>query len=210
MDLVSLTPEGRILSTLEHGKHTYGELRFESGLSDRWLTIKLEELQRQAVVEKNGKWYGRRGDLVISAYELSLFMISQARRMADELAKLRFVRAIILFGSVARRNADEYSDLDMMIVVSKPVHRAKKMVLSKISELEASYHMTIEPLILSGEDFLDNVRSHEGGIVYGMAEAYEVLVEKTDGFGEALRNRVDEIKRGHHYLEEARIWLKAK
>lgn len=29
----------------------------------------------------------------------------------------------------------------------------------------------IEPLILMAEDFLDNVYSHEGGIIYGVAEA---------------------------------------
>ena len=27
MDLVSLTPEGRIVLTLKHGKHTYSELK---------------------------------------------------------------------------------------------------------------------------------------------------------------------------------------
>lgn len=210
MDLISLTPGGRIVSTLQHGKHTYSELKFETRLSDRWLTIKLRELERQGVLEKTGKWYGTRGKPVISAHELSLYMVSQARRMADELARPRFVKAIILFGGVARRNADEYSDLDMMIVVGGSVDRAKKMVLSEISELESKYHMTIEPLILSKEDFLDNVHSHEGGIVYGIAEGYEVLVDKTGGFGEALRNRVEEIKRGHDYLEEAGIWLKAK
>jgi len=210
LDLVSLTPEGRILSTLEHGKHTYSELKFETGLSDRWLTIKLEELQRQAVLQKDGKWYGPREESVLSAYELSLYMISQGRRMADELAKLHFVRAIILFGSVARKNADRYSDLDMIILVSKRVDRVKKRVLSEISELEAKYHITIEPLILTRKDFLDNVHSREGGIIYGIAEGYEVLADKTGEFTKTLHNVINEIKRAHDYLEEERIWLKAK
>ena len=210
MELVSLGPEGRIVLTLKHGKHTYSELRFETGLSDRWLTIKLEELERGGFVEKNGKWYGLSGKLAISAYELSLYMRFQAKRMAAELAKLHFVRMITLFGNVAQKNAHEYSDLDMIIVVSEPVDKVKKEIKLAISRLESKYHITVEPLILAEEDFLDNVYSYEGGIVYGVAEGYEVLVDKTGEFAEILHNRVEEIKRSHDYLEEARIWLKVK
>lgn len=210
VDLVSLSPEGRIVLTLRHGKHTYSELRFETGLSDRWLTVKLEELERGGVVEKNGRWYGLGGKLAISAYELSLYMSFQGKRMAAELAKLQFVRAIILFGSVAQNNAHEYSDLDMIIVVGGPVDKVKREVVSEISRLESKHHITVGPLILTEEDFLDNIRSHEGGIVYGVADGYEVLVDKTGEFAKILHDRVEEIKRTHDHLEDARIWLKAK
>ena len=137
-------------------------------------------------------------------------MISQAKQMASEFANLRFVKAVILFGSVAQRNAGEYSDLDMIIVVSEPVDRVKKEVILEISRLESNYHMTIEPLILAKEDFLDNVYSREGGIIYGVAEGFEVLVDKTGEFGKILRNRVEEIRRSHDYLVEERIWLKVR
>ena len=210
MELVSLTPEGRIVLALKHGKHTYSELRLETGLSDRWLTVKLEELEGGGVVEKRGKWYGLSGELAVSAYELSLYMRFQAKRMAGELAKLRFVRAIVLFGGVAQNNAHEYSDLDMIIVVSESVDEVKKEVISEVSKLESKYHVTIEPLILAEEDFLDNVYSREGGIVYGVAEGCEVLVDKTGELAKILHDRVEEIKRSHDYLEEARIWLKVK
>jgi len=208
--LVSLTAEGRILLTLKHGKHTYSELRLETGLSDRWLTVKLEKLEGEGIVEKRGKWYGLRDELDASSCELSLYMRSQAEQMAGELAKLRFVRAIVLFGGVAQENAHEYSDVDMIIVVKKSVDTVKKEIVSEISKLALRYHMTVEPLILAEEDFLDNVRSREGGIVYGVAEGYEVLVDKTGEFAEILHDRVEEIKRTHEYLEDARIWLKAK
>jgi len=210
VELVSLTSEGRIVLTLKHGQHTYSELKLETELSDRWLTIKLGELEGQGVVEKNGKWYGLKQETSVSAYELSLYMISQAKQMASEFANLRFVKAVILFGSVAQRNAGEYSDLDMIIVVSEPVDRVKKEVILEISRLESNYHMTIEPLILAKEDFLDNVYSREGGIIYGVAEGFEVLVDKTGEFGKILRNRVEEIRRSHDYLVEERIWLKVR
>jgi predicted nucleotidyltransferase len=210
VELVSLTPEGRIVLTLRHGQHAYSELKLETGLSDRWLTIKLGELEDEGVVEKNGKWYGLKGETEVSAYELSLYMISQAKRIASELANLRSVRAVILFGSVAQRNAGEYSDLDIIIVISEPVDRLRKEVILEISRLESNFHVTIEPLILAKEDFLDNVHSREGGIIYGIAEGFEVLIDKTGKFGKILRNRVEEIRRGYDYLEEERIWLKVR
>jgi len=210
VELVSLTPEGRIVLTLTHGKHTYSELKLETGLSDRWLTIKLEELEGGGVIGKSGRWYCLRGKLDISVCELSLYMRSQAKRMAGELAKLPFVKAIILFGGVAQNNAHEYSDLDMIIVVGGSVDKVRKEVTSEISKLELKYHMTIQPLILAEEDFLDNVCSHEGGIIYGVAEGFEVLVDKTGELTKILYDRVKEIRLSHDYLKEARIWLKVK
>jgi predicted nucleotidyltransferase len=210
VDLVSLTPEGRIVLTLKHGKHTYSELKSETGLSDRWLVIKLGALEAEGVVEKSGKWYGLIEEAPVSAFELSLYMISQARRMASELEDLRFIKAVILFGSVAQKNAGEYSDLDVIIVVGEPVGRVKTKTMWEISRLESKYHMTIEPLILAKEDFLDNVYSQEGGIVYGVAQGFEVLVDKNGEFGRILRDRVEEIKRSHDYLEEEGIWLKVR
>jgi len=208
--LVSLTPEGRIVLTLKHGKHTYSELRLETGLSDRWLTVKLGELGGEGVVEKRGKWYGLKHEIKVSTCELSWYMISQAKQMVRGLANLHFVRAVILFGSVAQKKASEYSDLDLMIVVDEPYDGVKKGIMSSISRLESSYHITIEPLILVEEDFLDNVYSDEGGIIYGVAEGFEVLVDKTGKLGKILRDRVEEIRNSHDYLVEERIWLKVR
>ena len=210
MELVSLTSEGRIVLTLKHGKHTYSELKFETGLSDRWLTIKLGKLEKEEVVERGGRWYSLKKEIPVSPYELSLYMVSQAKRIAKELANLNFINTVILFGSVAQKNAYEYSDLDLIIVVSEPYDRAKKETLLEISRLESNYHITIEPLILSREDFLDNVYSSDVGIIYGVAEGFEVLIDKTEKLGKILHNRIEEIRHNHHYLVDERIWLKAR
>lgn len=210
MQVVSLTPEGMILLTLKHGKHSYGELRFETGLSDRWLTIKLKELEGKEALEKDKKWYGLAVDPTVTSYELSLYMSSQAKRLADELAQLRSVQAIILYGSVPKKEAHEYSDLDMIVVLNENAENAGKRVASKISELERRYHLTIEPLILTTKDFLTNIRSQEAGIVYGLAEGFEVLVDKRRRLNRIICERVQEIRRTREYLEEGRIWLKTE
>lgn len=210
MDLVSLTPEGMIVLTLKHGKHSYSELRFETGLSDRWLTIKLKELEDRGVLKKDGKWYGLVRHFQVSVYELSSYMISQSRRVAGELSQLHSIQTIILFGSVPRKEAHEYSDLDMIIVVNEQAEKVRDQVVSKISELERRYHLTIEPIILSTEDFLSNIRSDEAGIVYGVAEGFEVLAAKRGKLTRILRERVEEIRKTREYVEEGRIWLKAE
>jgi len=210
MELGSLNPFGRIALTLMHGKHTYSELRFETGLSDRWLARKIRELIGKGVVKKEGKWYNLSGGLDVSAYELSLYLRLQASRMAVELGKLSSVRAVVLFGGVAQRSAHEYSDLDMIIVVNGSLEKVKREVLSEISGLESSYHVTVEPLILTEKDFWDNVYSHEGGIIYGVAEGYEVLVDKTGQFTEVLHDRVEEIRHSCDYLGESGVWLRVK
>lgn len=210
MKLVSLSVEGKIVLTLKHGKHTYSELKLETGLSDRWLTAKLKELEGMRLVEKRGRWYGLGRELAVSAYELSLYMGFQARRIAAKLAELSYVWGIILFGGVAQNNAHEYSDLDLMIVVGGAVDKVKGELMSEILKLESKYHLTVEPLILTEEDFLDNVYSREGGIVYGLAEGCEFLVDKTGELAKILQDRVGEIKRNYDYLEEEGIWLKVR
>jgi len=210
MELVSLKPEGKVVLTLMHGKHAYSELKFETGLSDRWLTRKLRELTEKGAVEKQGRWYGLSDKLDISAYELILYLRLQASRMAVELGKLRFVKAVILFGGVAQRSAHEYSDLDMIIVVDGSFEKARYKVLSEISRLESDYHLTVEPLIFTEKDFWDNAHQHEGGIIYGVAEGYEVLVDESGQFTDVLHDRVEEIKSTRDYLEESGIWLKTK
>jgi predicted nucleotidyltransferase len=208
--LLCLTPEGKIVLTLVHGKHTYGELKLETRLSDRWLTAKLEQLVAEAVVEKSGRWYGLASTVEVSDCELGLFLVYQAKRMAEKLASLPFVRAIVLFGSAAQRRAREYSDLDLIIVVTKPGVKAKGEIMDEVSWLESRYHLTIELLVLEEEDFLENVRSSEGGVIFGVAEGFEVLVDKTGVLGKILRDRVAEIKRSHEYLAEERIWLRVR
>jgi predicted nucleotidyltransferase len=208
--LASLTPEGRIVLTLKHGEHTYSEVRVETGLSDRWLAIKLRELKARGVVGRRGRRYSLRRDIKFSPYELGLYLRFQAGRVADELAELPHVRMIVLFGGVAKKAAHEYSDLDLIVVVDDPAESAKRLILREVSRLESKYHAAVEPLILSKDDFLANVHSQEGGVVYGIAEGYEVLIDKDGHLSRMLRDRVEEIERECEYLEEERIWVRAR
>lgn len=210
MDLVSLTPEGRILLTLAHGQHTYAELKLESGLSDRWLTFKLQKLVDKGFVLKNKRWYSISDTVEVSACELSFYLRRQAQRIAAKLGKLTVVNFVVLFGSVAQKKAHQYSDLDLLIVATGSVEKAKKTVLAEISRVESIFHLTIEPLVFSEQDFLGNVHSKEGGIIFGLADGFEVLLDKTSNLSETLRNRIREIRSTYTHIDEEGIWLRAK
>jgi len=66
------------------------------------------------------------------------------------------------------------------------------------------------PFILTKDDFLYNVNSQEGGIIYEIADGYEALADKTGELAEILRNRVDGVRSSHEYFEEAGKWLRVK
>ncbi len=210
MDLVSLSPEGRILLTLAHGQHTYEELKVESGLSDRWLTVKLHKLVADGSIVKHGKWYRAGEGAKVPAYELSLFMRVQAQRISAELGKLPLVGLVVLFGSVAQRKAEQYSDIDLLIVVADTGEKTRGMVVNELRRLESVFHFTVESLIVSEQDFAKNLQSAEGGIIFGLAEGFEVLLDRKTKLSEMLRNRVQQILNSFTYLEGDRIWLKAK
>lgn len=208
MELVSLTPEGRVLLTLHHGQHLYSELKFETGLSDRWISKKLGELVDDGLVKKSGRWYGLDGSLSVSGYELNLYLRTQAMRIANELAEEDSVDAVILFGSLARGVAHEYSDIDLIIVVDGL--EGKQKIRGMIPGLESRYHFTIEPLVFSFRDFRDNLESQSGGIIYGVAEGYRVLYDSAGEVSDILEKRVEEIKGSHEYIEDVRIWVKTR
>jgi len=210
MELVSLTPEGRIVLTLHHGQHTYSELKLESGLSDRWLSKKIGELIGEGIVSKTGRWYRLKEEIAVSRFEMSLYLRSQSKKIAEILAGEDSVAAIFLFGSVARETATSYSDLDIIIVTDGQEEEIKNRLHERITDMESKYHFTVEPLILSSDDFRDNVESRSGGIVYGLAEGYEVLFDRTGESSSVLRKRVEQIREECDYLEDVRIWVKPR
>ena len=90
-----------------------------------------------------------------------------ARRAEDELDE---VVGILLFGSVARGDADRASDIDLLVIVETDKTRARRTVQSIVSDLQ--------------ETKFD-----------GNRYTFEVLVESTDSaarIGERLRQQFDE------------------
>lgn len=209
-----LTPEGRIILTLEHGCHLYSQLQRETRLSDRWLMKKLDELKREGMIEQEAGWYKLTKTPAVHPYERSLYRRTlQLPWAADHLlGKCPYIQAIILYGSTADGTCGPRSDADLLIVVkNKPLGKAKGEIIECANELELTLHIGIEPLVLSVDDYLSDVSSMEGGIIYGVTSAYEVLYDRTRGeLTRVLHDRAEEIRRNYTYLEDVRQWVRAK
>lgn len=209
-----LTPEGRIILTLEHGCHLYSQLQRETKLSDRWLMKKLDELKREGIIRQEARWYKLAKTPAVHPYERSLYRRTlQFPRAVDHLLKrCPYIQAIVLYGSTADDTCGPRSDADLLIVVKdKPLAEAKGEIIECANELELAIHIGIEPLVLSVGDYLSDVSSVEGGIIYGITSAYEVLYDRTRGeLTRALHDRAEEIRRNYTYLEGVKQWVRAK
>ncbi len=209
-----LTPEGRIILTLEHGSHLYGQLKRETTLSDRWLMKKLDELKRVGIIKRKAGWYKLAKPPAIHPYERSLYRrtLQLPQAMDHLLKRCPYIQAIVLYGSTADGTCGPRSDADLLIVVkNKPLAGAKGEIIECATELELTLHINIEPLVLSVDDYLSDVSSMEGGIVYGITSAYEVLYDRTRGeLTRVLHDRAEEIQRDYIYLGGVRQWVRAK
>lgn len=63
------------------------------------------------------------------------------------------IKKIILFGSKARGDFDEDSDIDVAIIVTNLDKVKKKIILDEITKLELEYYTPLSTLILSEDEF---------------------------------------------------------
>ena len=93
--LVELTPEGKILSSLIGGGRSYSALKEKTGLSDRWLSRKLEDLKARDIIEKRGDLYQAKRIAAV------LDLLHDALEVADSVPML--LRSLVLLQHVDER-----------------------------------------------------------------------------------------------------------
>jgi predicted nucleotidyltransferase len=73
---------------------------------------------------------------------------------AVELLKARFgIEQVIVFGSKARGESDDYSDLDLLLTGKEPLHwRKEKEVVEALFEIGQEYDVLFSPLFASLEE----------------------------------------------------------
>jgi predicted nucleotidyltransferase len=60
---------------------------------------------------------------------------------------------IVLFGSMAREDYHDESDIDVAVIVRGLTRKLKGQILDEIAELELEHHMPLSVLVLSEEEF---------------------------------------------------------
>ena len=59
----------------------------------------------------------------------------------------------VLFGSTARGDSNDDSDIDVAVIVHGLTRGLKHQILDKVAELELRHHMPLSVLVLSEEEF---------------------------------------------------------
>jgi len=67
--------------------------------------------------------------------------------LGDQLVRM------VLFGSMARGDYDDDSDIDVAVIVRGLTRGLKHQILDKVAELELQHHMPLSVLVLSDEEF---------------------------------------------------------
>ena len=198
--MVAAFPELKIIRGLEITGKTYGELKSLTGLSDRWLTIKLKILEGLRIVQKTGNEYRL---TVFNLTENSPFI--KLSLISTELYLLKDVLALILFGTFARNEFREDSDIDFVIVMERYPLFPKRVEL----KLEKKYGVPIDAFWFSYDDFIKNLMENSW-LVFSLVEGYRVIFDKKNNVLPVLEYKKVEVNKKWFYDEEAEAWIPRK
>ena len=82
-----------------------------------------------------------------------------AIREATRILKERFpVKEIILFGSKARGDSDQESDIDLLLLTTKPIHwKERHEILDVLFEVEMKHDVVISLIVNTLHDWNDGI-----------------------------------------------------
>jgi predicted nucleotidyltransferase len=68
------------------------------------------------------------------------------------------VEKVILYGSKARGDADEDSDIDLLLVTSRPIHwRERKAIIDALFDIEMAHDAIISILIVTMKEWSEGI-----------------------------------------------------
>jgi len=182
-------------------------------LSDRWLSKKLSELSSAGLVELHGGRYWVRNptgmidaDPVFAQFlKITVSLEVKAKLMAEELSRNEHVVAVILFGSVARGEAKEDSDIDMMVVTDREM---EEELNETIHNLMFKYDAPVESIFLTYDDLIVNLQA-KTAFSFGMLGSYRVLYDR-GGVEGLLSIKKKEVQEDWTYDEEVETWIQRR
>jgi len=85
-------------------------------------------------------------------------LVKREREAIEEAARLlksQFsIGQVILFGSKARRDYDEHSDIDLFLIASRPLHwREEKAVVEALFDIGMKYDVIFSPLFATADEW---------------------------------------------------------
>jgi len=211
--LVEITSEGKIVAALIEGPKSYGRLKSATGLSDRWLSKKLEQLSSSGLIEHHGNNYQLKSpmeiinaDSVFAQYLQRKNLLNvKARLIAEEISHNERVVAVILFGSVAKEQATEESDIDLLVVTEVGM---EDQLNNTVYSLMFKHDVPVEAIFLTYDDLIINLQA-KTAFSFGLLEGYEMLYDR-GGVENLLSIKKKEIQENWIFDEEAQAWIQKK
>jgi len=211
--LVEITPEGKIVAALIRGPKSYGGLKSATGLSDRWLSKKLEELSSYGLIDHHGNNYQLTNpteiindDHIFAQYlQGKISLKVKARLIAEEISHNEQVIAVILFGSVAKEQATEESDIDLLVITEIEMEDQLNNI---VYNLMFKHDVPVEAVFLTYDDLIINLQA-KTTFSFGILEGYQILYDR-GGVENMLSIKKKEIQENWIYDEEANAWIQKK
>lgn len=211
--LVKITPEGKIVAALIDGPKSYGRLKSATGLSDGWLSKKLAELSSSGLIKHQGNDYQLKNpteiidaDPVFAQYlQRKTSLKVKAKLIAEEISHNEQVVAVILFGSLAKEQATEESDIDLLVVTEVDL---ENQLNELIYNLMFKYDVPVETVFTTYEDLIINLQA-KTAFSFGLLEGYQILYDR-GGVESLLSIKRKEMKENWIYDEEAQAWIQKK
>jgi len=211
--LVEITPEGKILAALIESPKSYGGLKSATGLSDRWLSKKLTELSSSGMIEHYRNNYQLKNpreiiaaDPVFAQYlRARLSPKAKARFIAEEISHNEHVVAVILFGSLAKGQAREESDIDLLVITEVEM---EDQLSHLIYNLMFKHDVPVEAIFMTYDDLIINLQA-KTAFSFGLLEGYQILYDR-GGVENLLSIKKKHIQEDWIYDEEAQAWIQKK
>jgi len=76
------------------------------------------------------------------------------REASGQLKELFPVEAVILFGSMARKEHDQESDIDLLVLTTRPITwEERKAIIGALFDIQQKYQVIFSPLIVEKHDW---------------------------------------------------------
>jgi len=202
LELFTFTPEGKIVHALSSGEKSFSELVKSTDLSERWLSIKLKRLLRLGVVKLNDNAYR------VDYEKLHAFLISSLKDAAwmaayEIVGKHPEVLSILLFGSMAKGNVHEESDIDLLVISESPLD-----LTNDEYEISIRFRVPFEITSMTLKEFLAMLH-FKSSLLFGILEGYEVLFDRTN-ITTLMKVSERGIYKNWLYKKDDELWLKLK
>jgi predicted nucleotidyltransferase len=202
LKLFAFTPEGRIVRALSSGKKSFSEMVKTTGLSERWLSIKLKQLLQLGVVKLSGNGYQ------VDHEKLQAILTPSLKETAwmaayEIVEKHPEVLTVLLYGSVAKGKTHEESDIDLLVISENPLDLTKDEY-----ETSVKHGVAFQITSVALTEFLAMLH-FKSSLLFGILEGYDVLFDRA-GITTLLKALMKDIHKDWHYNRDEELWLKLR